>query len=33
MEETIMLTISHAAGANEPAIRDITLGGLLKWAA
>jgi fatty-acyl-CoA synthase len=33
MEETIMLTISHAAGANEPAVRDITLGGLLQWAA
>ncbi|HYS89293.1 MAG TPA: AMP-binding protein, partial [Bradyrhizobium sp.] len=28
-----MLTISHAAGANEPAVRDITLGGLLQWAA
>src|ERR1700738_5039979 len=33
MEETIMLTISHAAGANEPAVRDITLGDLLQWAA
>src|SRR3981081_1143472 len=33
VEEAIMLTISHAAGANEPAIRDITLGGLLQWAA
>ena len=28
-----MLTISHAAGANEPAVRDITLGELLQWAA
>ncbi|HTG07432.1 MAG TPA: AMP-binding protein, partial [Bradyrhizobium sp.] len=28
-----MLTMSHAAGANEPAVRDITLGGLLQWAA
>src|SRR5258707_9433349 len=33
MEEQIMLPIYHAAGANEPAIRDITLGGLLQWAA
>ena len=33
VEEAIMLTISHAAGANEPAVRDITLGGLLQWAA
>jgi fatty-acyl-CoA synthase len=29
----IMLTTSHAAGANEPAVRDITLGELLQWAA
>jgi fatty-acyl-CoA synthase len=28
-----MLTISHAAGANEPPVRDITMGGLLQWAA
>ena len=28
-----MLTMSHAAGANEPAVRDITLGELLQWAA
>jgi fatty-acyl-CoA synthase len=28
-----MLTISHAAGANEPAVGDITLGDLLQWAA
>jgi len=28
-----MLTVSHAAGANEPAVRDITLGELLQWAA
>src|ERR1700689_762406 len=28
-----MLTMSHAAGANEPAVRDITLGELLRWAA
>ena len=28
-----MLTLSHAAGANEPAVRDITLGELLQWAA
>src|SRR5450432_84030 len=28
-----MLTMSHAAGANEPAVRDITLGDLLQWAA
>ena len=28
-----MLTTSHAAGANEPAVRDITLGELLHWAA
>src|SRR5450631_1922620 len=28
-----MLTISHAAGANEPVVRDITLGELLRWAA
>src|ERR1700682_3533453 len=28
-----MLTMSHAAGATEPAVRDITLGGLLQWAA
>jgi non-ribosomal peptide synthetase component F len=33
VEEAIMLTMSHAAGANEPAVRDITLGGLLQWAA
>ncbi|HEX7565336.1 MAG TPA: AMP-binding protein, partial [Bradyrhizobium sp.] len=25
--------MSHAAGANEPAVRDITLGELLQWAA
>src|ERR1700686_2068415 len=29
----IMLTTSHAVGANEPAVRDITLGELLQWAA
>ena len=28
-----MLTMSHAVGANEPAVRDITLGELLQWAA
>ena len=28
-----MLTMAHAAGANEPAVRDITLGELLQWAA
>jgi fatty-acyl-CoA synthase len=28
-----MLTISHALGANTPEVRDITLGGLLQWAA
>jgi fatty-acyl-CoA synthase len=28
-----MLTQSHAVGPNEPAVRDITLGDLLKWAA
>ena len=28
-----MLTMSHAAGANEPPVRDITLGELLQWAA
>src|SRR5580692_12685982 len=33
MEETTMLTMSHAAGANEPTVRDITLGELLRWAA
>ena len=33
VEEAIMLTMSHAAGANEPAVRDITLGGLPQWAA
>ena len=33
VEEAIMLTMSHAAGATEPAVRDITLGGLLQWAA
>src|ERR1700727_940440 len=32
-EEATMLTMSHAAGANEPAVRDITLGELLQWAA
>src|SRR6202034_1695386 len=32
-EEATMLTMSHAAGANEPAFRDITLGELLQWAA
>src|SRR3984957_10451103 len=31
--EATMLTMSHAAGANEPAVRDITLGELLQWAA
>jgi len=33
VEERSMLTMSHAAGANEPAVRDITLGELLQWAA
>jgi len=28
-----MLTTSHAAGPNEPVVRDITLGELLQWAA
>lgn len=28
-----MLTVSHAIGPKEPAVRDITLGDLLKWAA
>ena len=28
-----MLTESHARGPNEPEVRDITLGGLLEWAA
>src|ERR1700676_4994779 len=28
-----MLAMSHAQGANEPAVRDITLGDLLQWAA
>ena len=28
-----MLTMSHAAGPSEPAVRDITLGELLRWAA
>jgi fatty-acyl-CoA synthase len=28
-----MLTMSHAAGPSEPAVRDITLGELLQWAA
>jgi fatty-acyl-CoA synthase len=32
-QETVMLTMSHAAGANEPPVRDITLGQLLQWAA
>jgi fatty-acyl-CoA synthase len=31
--EGAMLTVSHAAGANEPAVRDITLGELLRSAA
>jgi fatty-acyl-CoA synthase len=29
----MLLTQSHAHGPNEPAVRDITLGQLLKWAA
>ena len=29
----MMLTMSHAAGPNEPVVRDITLGELLQWAA
>ena len=29
----MMLTISHAVGPNEPAVRDLTLGELLQWAA
>ena len=33
IQETVMLTMSHAAGANEPPVRDITLGQLLQWAA
>ena len=28
-----MLTESHARSPNEPEVRDITLGGLLEWAA
>ena len=28
-----MLTQSHAVGPNAPEVRDITLGGLLEWAA
>ena len=28
-----MLTMSHAVGPNEPAVRDLTLGELLQWAA
>jgi acyl-CoA synthetase (AMP-forming)/AMP-acid ligase II len=28
-----MLTVSHAIGPKEPAVQDITLGDLLKWAA
>ena len=28
-----MLTLSHARGPNEPQLRDMTLGGLLEWAA
>ena len=28
-----MLTEAHARGPNEPEVRDITLGGLLEWAA
>jgi fatty-acyl-CoA synthase len=28
-----MLTLSHAVGGSEPAVRDITLGDLLQWAA
>jgi fatty-acyl-CoA synthase len=31
--EAIMLTMSHAVGGSEPAVRDITLGELLQWAA
>jgi fatty-acyl-CoA synthase len=31
--EALMLTMSHAAGPNEPAVRDLTLGELLQWAA
>ena len=27
------LTISHAAGPDQPEIRELTLGGLLTWAA
>jgi fatty-acyl-CoA synthase len=29
----MMLTMSHAAGPNEPEVRDLTLGELLQWAA
>jgi fatty-acyl-CoA synthase len=29
----MMLTMSHAVGPNEPAVRDLTLGELLQWAA
>ena len=29
----MVLTESHAHGTQEPAIRDITLGELLEWAA
>jgi fatty-acyl-CoA synthase len=31
--EAMMLTMSHASGPNEPAVRDMTLGELLQWAA
>src|ERR1700726_407108 len=31
--EATMLTMSHATGPSEPAVRDLTLGELLRWAA
>ena len=31
--DAMTLTMSHAVGPNEPAVRDLTLGGLLEWAA
>jgi fatty-acyl-CoA synthase len=31
--EAMMSTMSYAAGPNEPAVRDLTLGELLQWAA